>query len=64
MLAQAFAITVRNVLGYPHYRLALIATPSNHIIYRVLRLSSALGGNPGMNGKPTSPTPCIGVIDQ
>jgi len=50
-------------LGYPHYRMPAVAAPTNHIINLVVGLSSALGGNPGMDGKPTTPTPGIGAID-
>ena len=56
-------ISIGDVSGYPQDRLAMVATPADHVVNRIGGFTGPLGSNPGVDGKPAAPTPGIGAVD-
>jgi len=59
----AVPIAVGDVLSNPKDWLSVITAPTDHVIYRVGGFAGSFGGNPGVNGKPTTPAPGFGTVD-
>ena len=41
----------------------MVATPTDHVVNRVGGFAGPFGSNPGVDGKPATPTPGISTVN-